>query len=233
MKIVIIDYNGDLMKRLLSILIIICLLFTLYRPTQSVFSSQQLMNKIIVLDPGHGGFDNGAIINGVNEDNLNLKISFALKEALESAGATVYLTRNDDQDMTKRDYLYSKDDDMYLRVLQIDDYQPDLFLSIHLNSANPSAWGSQVFYYKNSDEGKKLARIIHESMKEVTKSQKDISECCFYVLRATQSLGVLIECGFLSNSNERGQLMNRFYHKKLADSITKGIIHYFEGKGQI
>lgn len=193
-----------------------------------VSTIKELSNKVIVIDAGHGGYDNGAIIHGINEDELNLKISFLLKEALEKEGATVYMTRTDDQDMTRRDYLYSKDDDMYLRVLQIDDYNPDMFISIHLNSANPSAWGSQVFYYKNSKEGKRLADTIHTHMQSITNSPKNIESCSFYVLRATKSLGVLIECGFLSNDNERGQLRNRSYQKKLASSITEGIIEYYK-----
>lgn len=162
----------------------------------------------------------------MNEDELNLKICFALKSELESRGATVYLTRTDDQDMTRRDYNYSKQDDMYLRVLKIDEYKPDLFLSIHLNSSHSSAWGSQVFYYKKSENGERLAEFIHKNMKEVTGSKKDISSCSFYVLRATQSLGVLVECGFLSNANERGQLKSRQYHKKLAKAISDGIEEY-------
>lgn len=176
--------------------------------------------------PGHGGKDDGATHGNVKEDDLNLKISFAIKEELESRGATVYLTRTDDQDMTKRNYNYSKQDDMYLRSLQIDEYKPDLFLSIHLNSSTSSAWGSQVFYYKKSVQGEKLAQMIHDEMKKVTGTKKKISSCSFRVLRTTQSLGVLIECGFLSNANERGQLKNKRYHQKLAKSISDGIENY-------
>ena len=163
----------------------------------------------------------------MDEDTLNLKISFALKEELESRGATVYMTRTDDQDMTKRNYNYSKQDDMYLRALQIDAYQPDLFLSIHLNSSTSSAWGSQVFYYKKSEDGKRLANCIHDQMKTLTGTRKNVSSSSFYILRATQSLGVLIECGFLSNANERGQLKSRAYHQKLAIVISDGIEDYF------
>ena len=216
------------MKHIINLIVVLTLLIAIYNPTSYVSTSSQLQNKVIVIDPGHGGLDNGASFNSTNEDELNLKISYALKDVLEQYGATVYLTRTDDQDMTRRNYLYSKDDDMYLRVLQIDAYNPDLFLSIHLNSANSSAWGSQVFYYRKSSEAKILADCIHKNMKEVTGTKKNISECGFYVLRATQSLGVLIECGFLSNSNERGQLVSSSYHKKLAESIVLGIIKYYE-----
>lgn len=216
------------MKKMMSFIILFALCTCLYKPVIHVSSSQLLNQRVIVLDPGHGGLDNGASIAGVDEDELNLKISFALKEELESRGATVYMTRTDDQDMTRRDYNYSKQDDMYLRALKIDEYQPDLFLSIHLNSSNSSAWGSQVFYYKKSEDGKRLADSIHNQMKTLTGTRKNISSSSFYILRATQSLGVLIECGFLSNANERGQLKSRSYHKKLATVISDGIQDYFQ-----
>lgn len=216
------------MKKMMSFIILFALCTCLYKPVIHVSSSQLLNQRVIVLDPGHGGLDNGASIAGVDEDELNLKISFALKEELESRGATVYMTRTDDQDMTRRNYNYSKQDDMYLRALKIDEYQPDLFLSIHLNSSNSSAWGSQVFYYKKSEDGKRLADSIHNQMKTLTGTRKNISSSSFHILRATQSLGVLIECGFLSNANERGQLKSRSYHKKLATVISDGIQDYFQ-----
>lgn len=216
------------MKKMMSFIILFALCTCLYKPVIHVSSSQLLNQRVIVLDPGHGGLDNGASIAGVDEDELNLEISFALKEELESRGATVYMTRTDDQDMTRRDYNYSKQDDMYLRALKIDEYQPDLFLSIHLNSSNSSAWGSQVFYYKKSEDGKRLADSIHNQMKTLTGTRKNISSSSFYILRATQSLGVLIECGFLSNANERGQLKSLSYHKKLATVISDGIQDYFQ-----
>lgn len=215
------------MKKLMSFIILFALCTCLYKPVIHVSSAKLLSERVIVLDPGHGGLDNGASVAGVDEDTLNLKISFALKEELESRGATVYMTRTDDQDMTKRNYNYSKQDDMYLRALQVDAYQPDLFLSIHLNSSTSSAWGSQVFYYKKSEDGKRLANCIHNQMKTLTGTRKNVSSSSFYILRATQSLGVLIECGFLSNANERGQLKSRAYHQKLAIVISDGIEDYF------
>ena len=200
------------MKKTMSFIILFALCTCLYKPVIHVSSSKLLNQRVIVLDPGHGGLDNGASVAGVDEDTLNLKISFALKE---------------DQDMTKRNHHYSKQDDMYLRALQVDAYQPDLFLSIHLNSSTSSAWGSQVFYYKKSEDGKRLANCIHDQMKTLTGTRKNVSSSSFYILRATQSLGVLIECGFLSNANERGQLKSRAYHQKLAIVISDGIEDYF------
>ena len=148
-----------------------------------VNSEQTLKNVSIVIDPGHGGLDNGASAGSVNEAELNLEISFALKEELENRGATVNLTREDEQDLTRRNHHYSKQDDMYLRVKKIDSFNSEYLISVHLNSApSSSVWGSQVFYYNNSEKGKRLANEIHESMKEITGSSKVISGADFRVL---------------------------------------------------
>lgn len=190
-------------------------------------AERSLSGFVVTIDPGHGGLDNGASIGKTKEDELNLKISLALQTELEARGATVYLTRVDDQDMTQRNHHYSKQDDMYLRALKIDENEPDVFVSIHLNStSSSSAWGSQVFYYQNSAKAKQLATAVHQAMKPVTGTKKRIQSADFYVLRCTKTVGVLIECGFISNPNECGQLRSSKYHQKLAVAISNGISDY-------
>lgn len=212
------------MKKIVFILIIVCI----WSYEIPVYASEKpLKGTKVVIDAGHGGFDNGAIEYDYFEDRLNLEISLKLKKELESFGAKVYLTRDGDYDMTKRNHHYSKQDDMYLRVKKIDSFNGDYLLSIHQNaSGNKSAWGSQVFYYYRSEQGKILAGDIDQSLKELTHSRKPISGCGFRVLRATKTLGVLIECGFLSNYNECGQLRSKNYQKKLCQRIRKGVIKY-------
>ncbi len=212
------------MKKIVFILIIVCI----WSYEIPVYASEKpLKGTKVVIDAGHGGFDNGAIEYGYFEDRLNLEISLKLKKELESFGAKVYLTRDGDYDMTKRNHHYSKQDDMYLRVKKIDSFNGDYLLSIHQNaSGNKSAWGSQVFYYYRSEQGKILAGDIDQSLKELTHSRKPISGCGFRVLRATKTLGVLIECGFLSNYNECGQLRSKNYQKKLCQKVKEGLIKY-------
>jgi hypothetical protein len=212
---------------IVTVISYICTRLFFFDNTTPVSKELTLKNVSVVIDPGHGGLDNGASVGNIYESDLNLKISFALKEELENRGAKVYMTRTDDQDMTRRDHHYSKQDDMYLRVKKIDEYECDYLISIHLNSTpSTSAWGSQVFYYQNSEKGKRLASEIQSSMKEVTGSPKRISGASFRVLRATKTLGVLIECGFISNPNERGQLQSSKYHQKLAIKICDGLENY-------
>ena len=134
--------------------------------------------------------------------------------------------------MTKRNHHYSKQDDMYLRVKKIDRFKADYLISIHQNaSGNKSAWGSQVFYYYRSTKGNELAKDINQSLKEVTHSSKPVSGCGFRVLRATKTLGVLIECGFLSNEKEAELLNDEKYQEKIAWSIYAGIQKYFGEDG--
>lgn len=206
-------------------LIICILLLGLF--VRSEARQARLTGVKVVLDAGHGGFDNGAIEYGYKEDDLNLKIVLKLKKVLEREGAKVYLTRDGDYDMTKRNHHYSKQDDMYLRVKKIDSYNANYLISIHQNaSTNKSAWGSQVFYYYNSSKAKTLAGNIDKSLKEISNSNKPISGSGFRVLRATKTLGVLIECGFISNYNECGQLRNNSYQNKLCEAICDGLVRY-------
>lgn len=216
-------------KTILIIGVSISFLFTsiLFINNTNAKEDLPLQYRVVVIDPGHGGFDNGADAFGYKEDDLNLQISKRIKKQLETLGASVYLTRSGDYDMTKRNHHYSKQDDMYLRVKEIDKYKAHYLLSIHLNySLSASSWGSQVFYYHNSENAKKLATFIDTDMKEVTNSRKPISGCGFRVLRATKTLGVLIECGFMSNYNECGQLRSSNYQKKLASAISSGLVKY-------
>ena len=153
------------------ILVIICLSFMVCSNVYGV--KQELKGVKIVLDAGHGGFDNGTMDYGYKEDDINLEIILKLKEVLKKEGAKVYLTRDGDYDMTKRNHHYSKQDDMYLRVKKIDRFKADYLISIHQNaSGNKSAWGSQVFYYYRSTKGNELAKDINQSLKEVTHSSK-------------------------------------------------------------
>ena len=110
------------MKKIVFILIIVCI-WSYEIPVYA--SVKPLKGTKVVIDAGHGGFDNGAIEYGYFEDRLNLEISLKLKKELESFGAKVYLTRDGDYDMTKRNHHYSKQDDMYLRVKKIDSFNGD------------------------------------------------------------------------------------------------------------
>lgn len=192
-------------------------------------------SNVIVIDPGHGGFDPGKVgINDALEKEINLSISFKLKTALEKEGYEIVLTRTTDTGLNTATDKSKKSADMRNRVKVINDTKPLLAISIHQNSyPSESVKGAQVFYYKASEEGKKLAEIIQESMKRLLDSNnkrvaKDNSN--YYMLTHTQCPTVIVECGFLSNQQEARMLLDEDYQEKVAMAITNGVKDYVKQK---
>ena len=184
-------------------------------------------NKVVIIDAGHGGFDPGKTgKNGDNEKNINLKISSYLQQYLEQSGAVVIVTRNADNALGD-----SKREDMSERRRISNESDGDILISIHQNaftSGQPS--GAQVFYFKTSDEGKRLAEHIQQSLidtldknnKRQAKANSD-----YYVLKTTEIPSAIVECGFLSNPEEEAKLNTDEYQQQTAWAIYKGIVNYF------
>ena len=174
----------------------------------------------------HGEPDGGAVgVSGVVEKDINLAIGKMLKEALEKENIQVVLTRDKDEMLAG-----SKSEDMKERVKIMNDTKPVLVVSVHQNSyVTEQESGAQVFYYKQSEEGKKLAGIIQKNMiKELDNTNKRVEkpDSAYYMLRNTQVPTVIVECGFLSNREEAYKLNNDEYQQKTAYSIYCGIIEY-------
>jgi N-acetylmuramoyl-L-alanine amidase len=186
-----------------------------------------LFGKLIVVDPGHGGLDSGAIQGKKLEKNINLEISLKLKKELEKNGATVLLTRDGDYDLSKPNALYRKKSDFDNRIKLINNSNADLYLSIHLNYfLSPKYYGPQVFYVKNN---KALADSIQEEFNSSLKIKRDIKTINnVYMYNKLEVPGVLIECGFLSNYKEKRKLLTKSYQSKLVKIITNGIINYYQ-----
>ena len=119
---------------------------------------------IVCVDPGHGGTDPGKVgINGQLEKDINLAIAKKLKTYLEASDVTVVLTRDKDMGLYSSGDAHKKMADMRKRCQLIEEVKPDLVISIHQNSYHEEAIrGGQVFYYKTSVRGKKLAQILQE-----------------------------------------------------------------------
>ena len=190
--------------------------------------------KIIILDPGHGGEDSGAVgKNGVYEKNLNLEIAMLIGKKLEASGYVVIYTRTDDRMLYKPEENIKgirKISDLKNRCGVANNYPEALFVSIHMNSFGSSKYsGLQVYYSENNDSSRSLAESIQSSVKaelqkdnnRVIKAGKDI-----YVLEHVENPAVLIECGFLSNEEECKKLSEKEYQKSLSFSIVCGIIEY-------
>ena len=185
-----------------------------------------LTGKIIVVDAGHGKEDPGTSYGNIDEKDINLKIALHLEKELGSMGAEVILTRDGDYDLSKPDATYRKKSDFDNRIKIINESNSDLYISIHLNYLSDSKYyGPQVFYSNNTV----LAEIVQNTMNKDLNGYRKIKKIPTdtYMYNKLKIEGILIECGFLSNAKERQLLQNDDYQKKVAKSITKGIIKYF------
>ncbi len=186
--------------------------------------------KCVVIDAGHGGFDPGKVASdGVTEKSINLDIAEKLGGFLEQGGAVVMKTRSDDSSLSG-----NKRGDLKNRTEIANNSKADIFVSIHQNSYPESdVKGAQVFYYKGSDKGKRLAVLIQSRLREVVDIDNERSAKAnenYYVLKEIEIPSVIVECGFLSNSVEHDKLMSDEYREKIAWAIYMGILDYF-GEG--
>ena len=190
-----------------------------------------LKNKIIYIDPGHGGNDPGAMYKDVLEKDINLEISKLLKTELNKKGATVYLTRNGDYDLSVPNTINNKRSDLSRRGNVINKSNCDLFLSIHLNAESYSSWhGAQAFYNSKLKENKEIAKIFQNLFKEKLNSDRNYKkDNTLYLQNRITRPGVLLELGFLSNPNERYLLQTDSYQKKIVNVIIEGVELYLNG----
>ena len=183
----------------------------------------KLVGKVIVLDAGHGGKDKGTSVNGVYESDINLVLVLKLKNELSKHGVDVILTRDGDYDLSSPNAFRRKKSDFDNRINLINNSGAHLYLSIHINYLNDTRYyGAQVFY---TDGNKMLAKSIQECL-DSPMNEKKLSNT-IYMYKKLNVPGVLIECGFLSNDNERRLLQDNDYQNKLVESIVKGLLKYY------
>lgn len=187
--------------------------------------------KIIVLDPGHGGSDPGAIgPTGLQEKQVTLPIAEYLKSILEAKGAKVILTRTTDVDVYGPHA--SGVDELQARVNVANGNQADAFISIHINSfSNPNVGGIATYYFDGSDQSKKLASSVQEQIAEHSgfNGDRGIQPGNLYVLRHSLMPSILVELGFISNPKEEGHLKESETQKGFANELAKGLELYFGG----
>lgn len=208
---------------------------TTYVWQQSVQSDLQDKSLCVVLDAGHGGKDPGKVgITGCYEKDINLKIVEKLKVFLEMEGIKVLLVRDGDYGLYEESDSNKKNADMRNRVKFIEENSPDLTISIHQNSySDGSIKGAQTFFYSNSDESRKMAEKIQDSLVTVldkNNRRKAKSNDNYYLLKNTTCPMVIVESGFLSNAEECGLLETDYYQEKVAWAIYMGIMRYFNSK---
>ena len=216
-----------------KLLIIICFfLFSFCLPkVTAVVKNLNLLGKTIVLDAGHGGVDDGASNKYIVEKEMNLTLVKKLEKELTSRGATVYLTRKDDDDLSTST-VNRKRNDLYNRAKYINDLSPDMYISVHLNSTTSNEWkGFQVFYTNKNKENKDIASIITNYLKNNISNVREIKQDnTYYMYKHITSPGILIEAGFISNPGENYLLRQEWYQDKLIKLISESIEIYFKNE---
>lgn len=195
--------------------------------------SLPLSGKVIVLDPGHGGPDGGAVgKDDTVEKDIALSVSKQLQRYLQQAGALVYLTRETDQDLASEDtrgLASRKSEDIRNRLEFIENKEADFFLTIHLNALPSEKWhGAQTFFYPSLEENRHLARMVQAEIRRNLENTKReaLQIDGIYLLKHAETPGALVEIGFLSNVEERELLKQDTYQEQMAASIYQGILRY-------
>ena len=201
-----------------------------------------VLNKVVYLDAGHGGYDPGASYFGISEKSLTLAIQSRVKAKLEAEGYQVVTTRTSDTyvDLTDRSRAANAS-------------ESDIFVSIHINASGSSAaQGIETYYYQPYAEypsrinatyhanptrlsmSDTLANAIQSSLIDATGAQNQgVKRQTFAVLRETTAPAVLLELGFLSNPQEAARLNTSAYQETLANAIVAGIKSYYEKESKV
>jgi N-acetylmuramoyl-L-alanine amidase len=197
--------------------------------------------KVILIDPGHGGYDGGAEgKSGIKEKDVNLSISLKLKENLQKEGYEVKMIREEDKallDPGKRQGT-KKAQDIANRCKIKQESNADLFISIHQNHfPQGKYYGAQVWYSKNK-QSHMLGKIVQDNLKkDLNHSNKRVEKPAkdsYKILSCEDSKpSILVECGFLSNPEEEQRILNSDYQQKIVDSITKSVDEFFEKAKQL
>ena len=215
------------MKKYCLKLLIIFVLLTLILSFPYAKASLPLFGKTITIDIGHGGKDPGTVVNNILEKDINLKIGKYLEKELIKKGANVILTRNGDYDLSSPNSYRRKKSDFDNRIKIINNSSASMYVSIHLNYlAQASYYGPQVFYNNITNNNKKIANNMQNILNKKLKTNRKVKLIPedTYMYSRLNVPGVLVECGFLSNYNEKTKLMSKEYQQKIAKYISEGIV---------
>jgi len=186
-------------------------------------SAKPLQNRVIILDPGHGGKDPGTVKGSDSEKTITLKVSTQVKQLLENAGAKVYMTRTGDTYPSLQD-----------RVDFTQANYGEIFVSVHVNSAaNTSAQGTETYYAISTgdmyQEDIDLAAFVNNQIvNNLNMKNRGVKQEQYYVIRNMVIPSILVELGFLTNTEDNSKMTNDQYVKLFAESIYNGILQYYK-----
>lgn len=187
--------------------------------------------KIIVLDPGHGGSDVGAIgPSGVTEKSVSLAVSLKAQKLLTNSGYQVVMTRTTDVDVAAP----GVSDAVELQA-RVDKAPPnaDIFISVHCNAfSNGNANGMETYHAPTAVQGARLARLLNEELERLGGlNNRGVKAARFYVMTHSKCPASLIELGFITNPREERLLASNDYQQKLAQAIANAVNRYFNQGG--
>ncbi len=187
------------------------------KKTKPPFTSQNSGIKKIVIDPGHGGNDVGAIRGDITEKEITLDVSKRVRNILEKKGYKVEMTRDTDKTVSLQD-----------RVAFSESEHPDIFVSIHVNSSEkPEITGIETHYYRQ--ESMSLAQTVHAALaSNIKTNNRGLFKSKFYVINHTTAPAILVEIGFISNDGERAELVSDKRKQATAKAIAEGVENYFK-----
>ncbi len=178
----------------------------------------------VVIDAGHGGSDVGATRDGIYEKNITLSIAKMLEDNLNDKGVKTEMTLDKDKTVSLQE-----------RCDISNNFEPDLFVSVHVNSSvNDAIYGVETHWWKANS--KEYADTVHSSLaKNFTKwktKDRGLFKSQFYVINHTEAPAILVEIGFISNENERKLIITQKRQQEIAKAISEGIMNYLKNKGQ-
>ena len=201
--------------------IYVLFLFFFFLITNVNSKSLPLKDKIIVLDPGHGGVDKGASYYNENESDLVLNISTILKEELEKKGAIVYQTRKGNYDLSSPNTKRRKKSDFDNRIKFINEINPTLIISIHLNASNNNNYnGIQIFYKNNNELAQSISNALNLRRKPVKRNN-------IYLLNNLKYDVFLIEWGFISNYNDLRKIKDKNNIRQTSLKLINGLLKFY------
>ena len=184
-----------------------------------------LKNKVIVVDPGHGGSNPGAVANNTREADNNLAVGLKLRDYLVQAGAKVIMTR--DTDRTVASEGSSLGEELRARVNLAETNHADIFVSIHSNENSDSNIAGAMTFYPSGKSDALASEVERAIISGTGAIDKGSSSATFYVLRNTSMPSTLVEMGFVSNKDEAARLASDSYRNNMAQGIFNGIVNYF------
>ena len=204
-----------------------------------VFHVRQGAPVTIIVDPGHGGMDGGAVSpEGVTESNLNLEIALQVNDLLRFLGQRTDMTRREDisiHDPTATTIRAQKASDLKNRVALVNGTENAVLLSIHQNSlpSSPVTHGAQAFW-NGQEGGEAIAKAVQEALNTTinTKRPKEAKSISsgVYLMKHTAAPGILVECGFLSNGEETALLQTPAHQRTLTCAIVTGLLRGMAGE---